>query len=145
MKLYSLLCNEKLYVCVWRQSCLDTYLCHLSHLCLYTWYSASSENFEAWMPERLFSSMKKLSSCESSVGENWLLRSKKRKSRTLEPRVSCSIVTFTVCAKRLKVSVCKVAPGQPGVTTAGLPPPSPPPSGAFLGQAWWVVSLLPTG
>lgn len=63
------------------------------------------------MTESLFSSINKLNNCKDSVGENCVLRSKKRGSRTLETRASCPIVTCLVCVKRLKPSVHKVVPG----------------------------------
>lgn len=123
MKLYSFLCNEKLYICVWRR--LSGHLCHLSHfstsanildiqLCLRTLRPGCLRDCSA--PWRSYVTVK----VHWERIDCWGPR-KGRKSRTLEPRASCSIVIFTVCAKRLKVSACKVAPGQPGVITAGLP------------------------
>lgn len=48
-------------------------LCHLNHLSALAGVLVIQlplRTFKAWMAERLFSSIKKLSSCENSVGEN---------------------------------------------------------------------------
>lgn len=143
MKLYSFLCNEKFYICVWRQ--LSGHLCHLSpfstsanildmQLCLRTLRPGCLTDCSA--PWRSYVAVK----VQWERIDRWGPR-KGRKSRTLEPRASRSIVTFTVCAKGLKVSACKVAPGQPGVITAGLPFHQ---LRGFLGQARSGVSLLLT-
>lgn len=142
MKLYSFLCNEKLSICVWRQ--LSGHLCHLSHF-------STSANLLAMQLCLRTLSPRCLRDCSApwsyvAVKVQWERIDcwgprKGRKSRTLELRASCSIATFTVCAKRLKVSACKVVPGQPGVITAGLPFHQ---LRGFLGQARSVVSLLLT-
>lgn len=95
-----------------------------------------SGNFRAWMTERLFSSMKKLSSCEDSVGKNWMLRSKNRGSGILEPRARWSIV-YCLCVEVEDLR-------QQGGTRAARGNycrVTRPPTQSSLGQAWFVVSV----